>query len=219
MVGGRTVTVTCLLHQPGYEEIHWSHQLQREDLQHFHAVWKVYLLWQWRRDGVRVEYRHRWGWRKLFESIFCCHLTPLSLSLSLVQAMWSPSTLSSVTSLLSMAWRSTLMKTWLPSVPLASDSLSTRTCTTAKVCLNCQIFQKAFSPVNLFTSRALSQCPSWRFKVWKRHQMQTNQPLETPGPSEHYRICLLLQPWISLPKQQGWLWKPSLLRSSWILCL
>lgn len=46
MLDARTVTVTYLLHQPGYEEIHWSHQLQREDLQHLHAVWKVYLLWQ-----------------------------------------------------------------------------------------------------------------------------------------------------------------------------
>lgn len=79
-------------------------------------------------------------------SIFCCHLTPLSL----VQAMQSPSTLSSVISLLSMVWHSTLMKTWLRSVPLASASLSTRTCTTAKVCSNCQTFQIFFFPCKSF---------------------------------------------------------------------
>lgn len=129
MVDARTVTLTYLLHQPGYEEIHRSHQLQREDLQHFHTVWKVYFLWQWGRAGVRVEYRHRWGWRRWFESISSCELTPV-----FVQVMQSRSTLSSVILLLSMVWHSTLMRTWLPSVPLAITSLSTHTCTTTKVC-------------------------------------------------------------------------------------
>lgn len=77
MVGSWTVTLTYLLHQLGCEEIHRSHQLQREDLQHVHTVWKVYFLWQWRRAGVRVEYRHRWGWRHWFKSIFSRELTPL----------------------------------------------------------------------------------------------------------------------------------------------
>lgn len=44
------------------------------------------------------------------------------------------STPSCVIPLLSMACLSTLMKTWLPSVPLDSANLSTHTCMIAKVC-------------------------------------------------------------------------------------
>lgn len=50
--------VSC---QRGCEEVHRSHQLQGEDLQHVHSVWKLHPVWQRGRDGVCVEHRHRSG--------------------------------------------------------------------------------------------------------------------------------------------------------------
>lgn len=64
--------------------------------------------------------------------VFCVETQPVNLSF--VQVMQSPSTLSSVIPPLSTAWLSTLMKTWLPSVPSDSASLSTCICTITKVC-------------------------------------------------------------------------------------
>lgn len=45
--------------QSGCEEVQRSHKLQRADLQHFHTMWELPLLWQRGRDGVRLEHIHR----------------------------------------------------------------------------------------------------------------------------------------------------------------
>lgn len=72
------------------------------------------------------------GWDR-GEKMFCAVIQ--AAHFSLVQGMQWRSTPSSLIPLLSMACLSTLMKTWLPSVPSDSANLSTRTCTITKVCL------------------------------------------------------------------------------------
>lgn len=107
------------------------------------------MAYVWNTDTGEVQ---DGAWR-----IFCA--VTQAVLFSLVQVMQSQSTPSSVIPLLSMACLSTLMKTWLPSVPLDSASLSTHTCTIAKR-------------------------PSWRFTI-QQQQLQISGPSQIRLETKH----------------------------------